>query len=282
MTLQRLSPFTALALVLGLGGCLHFPHHAQVAKIKAVPADIGAIGPYAAEDRLYASAVRAIDQRNYGEALDALQVARSARPGDPRVLTAMAVVYDKLGRFDLSDRYYDQAEKADPGSRIVALDRRYSQFLRTNGKEGSVSSGVALASAAAPAPAAAKPRADLYAEAVQAIGKREYGVALGMLRQAKDAAPNDARVLTALGVTYDHLGRFDLSSRYYALAEKADPGSAIVAQDRQTSLALQQHGGVLRPDDVIVLAAAKPAAATPATTIRVSKAAPPRGGRQTG
>jgi Flp pilus assembly protein TadD len=281
MTMQGLSRFTAVALVLGLGGCLHFPHHAKMAKIRAVPADLGAIGPYAAEDRLYASAVKEIDRRNYGGALDALQVARSARPNDPRVLTAMAVVYDKLGRFDLSDRYYDQAEKADPGSRIVALDRRYSLFLRSNGKLGADVAGTALASAA-PVPAKAA-GADLYAQAVQAIGKHEYGVALNVLRQAKDAAPGDARVLTALGVTYDHLGRFDLSTRYYALAEKADPGSAIVARDRQTSLALQQHGGVLRPDDVIVLAAAAPRAAAPATTttMRVSKAAPPRGGRQT-
>ena len=51
------------------------------------------------------------------------------------------------------------------------------------------------------------------------------------------------RVLTALAVTYDHLGRFDLSSRYYDQAEKADPGSVVVAQDRRTSLILQQHGG---------------------------------------
>ncbi|HXU99855.1 MAG TPA: tetratricopeptide repeat protein, partial [Caulobacteraceae bacterium] len=219
-------------------------------------------------DRLYASAVRAIDQRRYGEALDALQVARSARPGDPRVLTAMAVIYDKLGRFDLSDRYYDQAEKADPGSRIVALDRSYSMFLRGAGKAG----GPALAAAAvAPVRADARPSGtDLYAQAVNAIGRREYGMALGVLRAAREASPSDVRVLTALGVTYDHLGRFDLSSRYYDLAEKADPGSAIVAQDRQTSLALQQHGGVVRPDDVIVLAAAAPSGG--AKTIRVSQA----------
>jgi Flp pilus assembly protein TadD len=274
------APLLASALALAVGGCSHFPRFdlASLVKIRPVSSEkLTAPAPFAAEDRLYASAVRAIDQRRYGEALDALQVARSARPGDPRVLTAMAVVYDKLGRFDLSDRYYDQAEKADPGSRIVALDRGYSMFLRGAGKAG----GPALAAAAvAPVRADARPSGtDLYAQAVQAIGRHEYGLALGALRAARDAAPNDARVLTALGVTYDHLGRFDLSSRYYDQAEKADPGSAIVAQDRQTSLALQQHGGMVRPDDVVVLAAAAPSAGGPAKTVRVSQAVPARNAR---
>lgn len=284
------TPLLASALVVFAGGCSHFPMLAKLfnrpapAKIVPVQANLQAPGPFAAEDRLYASAVKAIDKRNYGEALDLLQVARDARPQDPRVLTAMGVVYDKLGRFDLSDRYYDQAEKADPGSRIVAMDRRYSVFLRSGGKIGL--DGAALAqnaatkvqakSATAGARATQSVSDRLYADAVKAIGSHEYGVALGDLREAKDAAPNDARVLTALGVTYDHLGRFDLSARYYDLAEKADPGSVVVAQDRHTSLMLQQHGGFSGPDDIIVLAGATPAKAAAKPPVRVAKAAPPK------
>jgi Flp pilus assembly protein TadD len=210
----------------------------------------------------------------------------------------MGVVYDKLGRFDLSDRYYTQADKADPGSRIVALDRRYSMMLRNAGK--APPGGVAIAVAQAPAPAgqfapvvktapappvrvlakAARPVTgdDLYAQAVASIGRHEYGVALGELRAARDAMPGDARVLTALAVTYDHLGRFDLSSRYYDQAEKADPGSVVVAQDRRTSLILQQHGGFDGPDDVIVLAKAGPGGKGPVTR-RVATAARPAGNR---
>jgi len=86
--------------------------------------------PNAAEDRLYARAVQAIEQRDYGRALDMLQLAEAGRPNDPRVLCAMGVVYDKQGRFDLSGRYYDLAEKADPGSKVVAIDRRYSLRLQ--------------------------------------------------------------------------------------------------------------------------------------------------------
>ena len=250
----------ALACVLAasLGGCIHLPRQlANMIKVRPTPADLGQ--PHSAEDRLSADAVKAIDDRDYGEAISLLQVARENRPGDPRVLTAMAVVYDKLGRFDLSDRYYDQADKADPGSRIVALDRRYSMFLRSAGRQAQdLPGGVALAQASGPK----TPSGDvLYAQAVQEIQKHEYGQAIGILRQARDAAPTDARVLSALGVAYDHLGRFDLSSRYYDEAEKADPGSAVVAANRRTSLLLQQHGGSAGPDDIIVFAKTEPQSA---------------------
>jgi Flp pilus assembly protein TadD len=303
------SALLAGALLAGLGGCAHFPQKfaSLFGHAKAVPADIGQVGPYAAEDRLYADAVSAIDKRSYGEALDLLQVARESRPTDPRVLTAMGVVYDKLGRFDLSDRYYDQAEQADPGSRVVAMDRRYSMMLRNAGQAAQhMDSGPVLAQAQAqaqpavltpvsnraarparirlvadasgvvrmsPRPAAQQravsapapvlsPTDRLYADGVTAIQKRDYGAAIGILRQARDLSPGDARVLTALGVTYDHLGRFDLSTRYYDQAGKLDPGSEVLAQDRRTSQMLQEHGGFAGPDDVVVLAGAAPKAAT--------------------
>jgi Flp pilus assembly protein TadD len=276
-----------------LGGCSHLPQflswakHGPTIKAAYTRADMGAVGPRAAAERLYADAVGAIDKRDYGQAIGLLQIAREAHPADPRVLTAMGVVYDKLGRFDLSDRYYDQAEKADPGSRIVAQDRQYSMFLRSAGKVGSP--GVALAQAA-PVPARSAPARsapavatrpapkpatgdELYARAVQAIEKREYGVALGALREARDSMPGDARVLTALAVTYDHLGRFDLSSRYYDQADKIVPGSAMVAADRRNSLALQKHGGVAGPDDVIVLAKTALGAKAPPPARRVADTA---------
>lgn len=302
------SALLAGALLAGLGGCAHFPQKfaSLFGHARPVPANLGQVGPYVAEDRLYADAVTAIDKRNYGEALDLLQVARDNRPNDPRVLTAMGVVYDKLGRFDLSDRYYDQAEQADPGSRIVAMDRRYSMMLRNAGQaaqhpdDGPMlaeaqpavltpvanhaaspgrirlvadASGVVrmtpqpavriAARAPAPAPAPVlSPTDRLYADGVAAIQKRDYGEAIGFLRQAKELSPEDTRVLTALGVTYDHLGRFDLSARYYDQAGKLDPGSEVLAQDRRTSQMLQQHGGFAGPDDVVVLAGAAPKAPT--------------------
>ena len=83
------------------------------------------------EDADYASARAAIERRDYADALDWLQSARARNPNDIRVLNAFGVVYDKLGRFDLSTRYYQQALAIDRSSEIVAHNLAYSQGLQT-------------------------------------------------------------------------------------------------------------------------------------------------------
>ncbi len=130
MARNRLPLLFLATLALGLGGCQYLPWTRHWAKITLVPANAPQRSAAEAEDALYARAVAAIDQRDYGLALDVLQLARERRANDPRVLTAMGVVYDKLGRFDLSHRYYDLAEAADPGSKVVAIDRAYSLALQ--------------------------------------------------------------------------------------------------------------------------------------------------------
>jgi hypothetical protein len=129
---RSVAPLACLILAFGLSGCFLLPKPAHHwAKVTPIPIDKSAVpSPYAREDEMYARAVLAIEQRDYGLALDVLEMAKDVRPDDPRVLSAMGVVYDKLGRFDLSGRYYDLAEKADPGSKVVAIDRRYSQYLQ--------------------------------------------------------------------------------------------------------------------------------------------------------
>ncbi len=58
------------------------------------------------------------------------QMAKADAPQDPRVLNALGVTYDKLGRFDLSDRYYRTALLSDPGSGIVRSNMQYSAMLQ--------------------------------------------------------------------------------------------------------------------------------------------------------
>ncbi len=167
--MRRSAPLVlALATTVSLGGCAHVPKflawlkpRPRYAQVKPIPLDIPPADPNAAEDRLYARSVRAIEDRDYGTALDVLQLAKEARPNDPRVLCAMGVVYDKLGRFDLSGRYYDLAEKADPGSKVVAINRQYSNFLRQHDNQVPGGDNVMLAAnvgiGAEPAVATAKP-----------------------------------------------------------------------------------------------------------------------------
>ena len=78
----------------------------------------------------YQGAVKAILRRDYATALDYLQAARAADPQDVPTLNAFGVVYDKLGRFDLSRRYYAQAAARDPSSRVVAANMAYSRMLQ--------------------------------------------------------------------------------------------------------------------------------------------------------
>ncbi len=121
---------TAAVLLAGLSACQSGSLFSRSAKATPVAPQLSPVGPYAVEDRLYNHAVKAIEDRDYGLALDILQMAKESRPDDPRVLTAMGVVYDKLGRFDLSARYYTLAEQVDPGSKVVALDRAYSEQIQ--------------------------------------------------------------------------------------------------------------------------------------------------------
>ena len=82
------------------------------------------------DSTFYQSAVTAINRRDYATALDYLQAARAKQPNNVRVLNAFGVVYDKLGRFDLSARYYAQANALDPKSQIVAKNMSYSRWLQ--------------------------------------------------------------------------------------------------------------------------------------------------------
>src|SRR5579859_3360577 len=132
-----------LALICGLGLSLSacallpkerpswlafLPHAPPRVSVRAVPAALSPALP--ADEGLYRDAASAIRQRDYATALDLLEAARDRDPRDPRVLNAFGVVYDKLGRFDLSTEYYAEAEKLDPGSPILANNRNYSLLLQ--------------------------------------------------------------------------------------------------------------------------------------------------------
>lgn len=113
------------------GGCAHSFRHSRPVSIRPIaPSTPSGSAPAFANATFYGAAVKAIEARDYGRALDMLQSANTQAPRNIAVLNAFGVVYDKLGRFDLSARYYAQARDLDPNSGIVGRNMAYSDRLQ--------------------------------------------------------------------------------------------------------------------------------------------------------
>lgn len=193
----------ALTLLLsaGLGACaiaprfaqlFHHPHRVRITPLETPLVAVGALP----DDSQYASAAHAIETRDYGAALDYLQAARARKPDDVRVLNAFGVVYDKLGRFDLSSRYYAQAQALDPNSQIVAQNLAYSALLQ--GKTQFAAPLPALAAAPTPTPTGPAALA-LATPPSSSNGGRVVQVAPGVVRlEFATSAPPPVQMLPAL------------------------------------------------------------------------------------
>ncbi len=142
-----------VAVVLNTTGCSLLPIDTSAKpeiKLVTPPASAPSL---LSDEGVYQDAVREIEDRDYAQALDYLQVARSRSPEDVRVFNALGVVYDKLGRFDLSARYYAEAKALAPDSKIVENNIAYSARLQGGTKLAVPSSPVTVAKAQTPPPA---------------------------------------------------------------------------------------------------------------------------------
>jgi tetratricopeptide (TPR) repeat protein len=135
MNTLRLS--LALSLAATLSACASLEHrfafllpHRAPPMVPIIPVQTTLVSSSPADEGEYLDAKKAIDRREYAVALDLLFAARERKPDDVRVFNAMGVVYDKLGRFDVSTRYYAQAQALDPASLIVAQNMAYSAALQ--------------------------------------------------------------------------------------------------------------------------------------------------------
>ncbi len=165
-----------------------FMRHRAPLRITPVPAPLVAPGALP-DDGLYADAAHLIEARQYAAALDVLQVSREKAPNDVRVVNALGVVYDKLGRFDLASRYYAQAETMDPGSPVVRQNEAYSAMLKA------AAHGEAQPQLAAAAPPAT-PATPAYGPSV---GAGLVQVAPGVLRIQALAGPKPVALAQASG-----------------------------------------------------------------------------------
>ena len=102
----RAAALLAAVALMGPTGCASWFHRPQMVKVRQIAPQASADIREQLAPSDYERAAGAIERRDYGRALEYLQSAKARKPQDVRVLNAFGVVYDKLGRFDLSARYY--------------------------------------------------------------------------------------------------------------------------------------------------------------------------------
>lgn len=230
--------FLLIPLLLPLGGCASVGGHlaklfhierpapleVRPALAKLPPVDTPAPG-----DRLYRQARTRIEQRDYAGALDLLQLARAQAPQDARILNAMGVVYDKIGRLDLSTRYYELALANDPGSTVVLANMRYS--TRIGEQLAAVRAGPPVAP---PAPAAETPSTTLAA--ATELRRNEAGaIVLQAAAPVQLASLHAGRPLTIVDATGGGQGQASVRTYLASAGWSLAPAAAPVAQAQAPS-----------------------------------------------
>lgn len=84
----------------------------------------------------YQQGKRQLAAGSIGLAIDAFRQAVRAEPENIDALNGLAVAYDRIGRFDLSRRYYEQALGIAPGSAMLQHNFGYSLALQGKREEG--------------------------------------------------------------------------------------------------------------------------------------------------
>lgn len=78
---------------------------------------------------------RFLNAGHYGLAADYYLKRYQKDPLDTKAINGLAVAYDKIGRFDLSRRFYKEALKADPQDKVALNNFGYSMLLQNKPHE---------------------------------------------------------------------------------------------------------------------------------------------------
>jgi LytR cell envelope-related transcriptional attenuator/Tetratricopeptide repeat len=114
--------------LLGLSACASAP--LTITSVNTLPAHRGPASSKV--DVLYAQGREALVAGDLASALELFHGARRSGPEDIRVLNGLAVIYDRLGRYDLSANYYDRARDLDPNSAVLLANLALSNQMRAN------------------------------------------------------------------------------------------------------------------------------------------------------
>jgi tetratricopeptide (TPR) repeat protein len=101
------------------------------------PANRGAVSPLAdggVTSPMYEKGKAHFNAGQLGLAVNEFQAARAETPGSVEILNGLAATYDRLGRFDLADRYYKEAVALDPKNAQTLNNIAYSLILRGDPK----------------------------------------------------------------------------------------------------------------------------------------------------
>jgi LytR cell envelope-related transcriptional attenuator/Tetratricopeptide repeat len=129
MTKLTLLTTSAVAVgLIGLSAC-------AIAPLKIRPVNTSSLesqAPSSKVDLLYAQGREALVAGDLAAALELFHGARRSGPDDIRVLNGLAVIYDRLGRYDLSANYYDRARELDPNSAVLQANLALSNQMRAS------------------------------------------------------------------------------------------------------------------------------------------------------
>lgn len=121
---------------------------------------VGATSPVTA-DEAYAEAKRQLERGNIGLAIDGFRKAVRRSPESVDAMNGLAVAYDRLGRFDLSRRFYELALAAQPTNAKVRNNLAVSLRMQGRSEEAAALraeiTGAPVAIATAPLPAREPP-----------------------------------------------------------------------------------------------------------------------------
>lgn len=119
------------AMALPLAGCSSLAGSSAFGPNKLDVADISGIGDYTS-DRALSEARAHFRNNDYGYSAALYKRVVELSPKDPQGYIGLSASYDRLGRFDLSDRVYASLYQISGGSAQYYNNLGYSYMLRGN------------------------------------------------------------------------------------------------------------------------------------------------------
>src|SRR5687767_1972656 len=118
-----------IASVLAVSGCAADRPDAKLA-VRSIAGDHSKLLATTDAGRAYGAGKRHLVEGATGLAIDAFRHAVRLDPKSIDALNGLAAAYDRIGRFDLSRRYYEQALGIEPNAQFILANLGYSLMMQ--------------------------------------------------------------------------------------------------------------------------------------------------------